>query len=711
MAAGLEKPGAELYCPTCEQTFVRGERCPTDNTRLVRIAGAHDQLIGRELDGRYTIIEQLGAGGMGAVYRGTQHQLGREVAIKVVTPSLVKEPLVIKRFLREAKLASRLSHPNAVSVVDFGQTEDGLFFLVMELVNGRTLDDIVMHDGKLAPARVVRIGTQVCEALEGAHSLQIIHRDLKPQNIMVMSTGRDLVKVLDFGLAKSLSPEQGKTTMTNAGALLGTPAFMPPELVLGNACDSRADLYSLGCVLYVCASGRLPFPSSSVHEVIAMHATEPASRIEGLPPRLWAVIDRLLEKNPDDRYQTAGEAREALERAVPSGRSDTDDGRITLRSESPTVLGWEGSSGVRTAPGKRGGARIATPIGVPRVSIVPSSVDVDDAEVIASSATLPSDALAAELAAQPALAGLRAPSPSAEASSPAHASVAPAPAPAPTRTSIGWKPIALVMATAVAAAAIAFVIVERLGSSDAPPASTTSPTTPTTPPATSTATAPPTTTTTPATPTTTTSPATPTTPPATSTTSPTPTPPTTPTTTTPSSTSPTTATPTTTTTPSSTSPTTAPPTTTTAPTTPTTPPSTTHSTPPTTKIDGSTTKVSPTTKVDGSTTKVSPTTKIDGSTTKVSPTTKVDGSTTKVSPTTKVDGSTTKVSPTTKVDGSPTKVSPTTKVDGPASSKPAASKKVVTKAAKPKSVDKKPAEKPAETLPPRRPVKTNPGVM
>src|SRR6185436_17509068 len=134
--------------------------CPTDNTRLVRIAVERDHLIGRELDGRYTIIEQLGAGGMGAVYRGTQHQLGREVAIKVVTPSLVKEPIVIKRFLREAKLASRLSHPNAVAVLDFGQTDDGLFYLVMELVDGEALDKVLKREGRLSMERAINIASQ-----------------------------------------------------------------------------------------------------------------------------------------------------------------------------------------------------------------------------------------------------------------------------------------------------------------------------------------------------------------------------------------------------------------------------------------------------------------------------------------------------------------------------------------------------------------------
>ena len=173
--------------------------------------------------------------------------LGREVAIKVVSAHLVTEPDVVKRFLREAKLASRLTHPNAVAVLDFDQTDDGLFYLVMELVAGRTLDKVFEEEHALRAERIVRIGMQVCDALEGAHALQIVHRDLKPSNIMILDRGRDLVKVLDFGLAKSVAPDQTTTTMTNAGALLGTPAFMPPELALGEPCDGRADLYSLGC--------------------------------------------------------------------------------------------------------------------------------------------------------------------------------------------------------------------------------------------------------------------------------------------------------------------------------------------------------------------------------------------------------------------------------------------------------------------------------
>ncbi len=331
----------ELYCPTCERSYAGGERCPADDTRLVRIASSSaDQLIGRDLDRRYTIVEKIGHGGMGTVYRGTQHSVGREVAIKVVTPSLVAEPVVIKRFLREAKLASRLAHPNAVSVLDFGQTDDGMFYLVMELVSGVTLDRLLETERTISAARLVRIGAQICDALEGAHALDIVHRDLKPSNVMVMSTGRDLIKVLDFGLAKSLTQPVSLTTMTNAGALLGTPVFMPPEAVTGQNVDARADLYSLGCLLHLLASGTAPFRSQSVHELIAMHASDPPPPIPGLPVRIAAVILRLLEKDPARRFQTAKATREALESALSrQGTNDMSEPDSTLVTAS-TVLGW-----------------------------------------------------------------------------------------------------------------------------------------------------------------------------------------------------------------------------------------------------------------------------------------------------------------------------------------------------------------------------------
>ena len=305
----------ELYCATCERQFVEGPLCPNDGTTLVRLTAASDPLLGRELDGRFTIIEKLGQGGMGAVYRARQHSVSREVAVKVLSSALVSDATSIKRFLREAKLASRLAHPNVVSVLDFGQTPDGVFYLVMELVEGQTLDEVLRREGPLPLPRILRIATQICDALDGAHALPIVHRDLKPANVMVLTSSRDLVKVLDFGLAKSLSTDNTGGMVTSAGALLGTPAFMPPEVAKGLAADERADLYSLGCMIYMMGTGRPPFMTESVMEMIALHGSQPAPPMTGVPEEIAAVVDRLLQKDPDVRYQTAAALRSALEDA------------------------------------------------------------------------------------------------------------------------------------------------------------------------------------------------------------------------------------------------------------------------------------------------------------------------------------------------------------------------------------------------------------
>jgi len=331
---------------------------------------ALDQLIGRDLDGRYTIVDQIGRGGMGAIYRATQHGLGREVAVKVVTPALLHDEIAIKRFLREAKLASRLSHPNAVAVLDFGQTSDGLFYLVMELVRGRTLDQ-VFAEGALTPARVVRIGTQICDALEGAHALQIIHRDLKPANIMVMAASRDLVKVLDFGLAKSLMQAEGAVTMMGSSSLVGTPAFMPPEAATGGTVDARSDLYSLGCVLYEATMGKPPFEASFVPAIIAMHATEPVPPLIGAPVGLARVIERLLEKDPARRFPSAAATREALEGALAASKEV-----VTADAPLSTMLGWATPAPRARGSGESQPIAKPTPTPLPAPTLTPTPLPV-----------------------------------------------------------------------------------------------------------------------------------------------------------------------------------------------------------------------------------------------------------------------------------------------------------------------------------------------
>ena len=356
--------GDERFCPSCERTFTSlGDRCPTDGTRLVVLAAGQDDLIGRELDGRYTVLEKLGAGGMGAVYRGLQHAVGREVAIKVVAPRLVAEPDVIKRFLREAKLASRLSHPNAVAMLDFGQTSERLFYLVMELLVGRTLDKVLREEGPLPLPRLVRIGRQIASALDGAHRAAIVHRDLKPGNVMLLdgAPGEDLVKVLDFGLAKSLSLDTTSTSMTGSGVVLGTPAYMSPEAALGREIDARGDLYSLGCMLYVMACGRLPFTATTTSELVSKHAHEAPAPVMGVTRPVAAVIMRLLEKDPGARYQSAAEVHRALELAAkdrvtvpPDGARVTRPGEIgTEATLSPAAAAPAPTPAVSATPGKR----------------------------------------------------------------------------------------------------------------------------------------------------------------------------------------------------------------------------------------------------------------------------------------------------------------------------------------------------------------------
>jgi serine/threonine-protein kinase len=312
----------DLYCPRCEGTYAEGRVCPRDGNRLVRLTGTMDPLVGKNLDDRFTIVEKLGQGGMGAVYRARQHSVDRDIAVKVVHANLTSDPAALKRFLREAKLASRLAHPNAVAVLDFGQTSDGMLFLVMELVVGQTLEQIIDDEITLAPARVVRIGIQACEALEAAHAMSIVHRDLKPSNIML--TGRDAVKVLDFGLAKETDGDS-----SDQGSILGTPAYLPPERLFGAPADPRGDLYSLGCTLYRAGSGRMPQHGGSLaHNMLA--SRQPVPPMTGVPAALAAVIDKLVARDPADRYQSAAEARQALEDA-----SELAEVRTGVAAEPP----------------------------------------------------------------------------------------------------------------------------------------------------------------------------------------------------------------------------------------------------------------------------------------------------------------------------------------------------------------------------------------
>jgi serine/threonine-protein kinase len=264
-----------------------------------------DPLIGRTVD-RHELVALLGAGGMGAVYATRDPA----IAIKAIDPILTRDREIAKRFLREARLASQLSHPSIVRVFGFGQTDDAILYIVMERVHGRTLADVLLHDHRFAVDRTIHVALQLCEALAVAHGLGIVHRDLKPANVMLLDG--DLVKVLDFGLAKSLtSPQMSLVSASNAR--LGTPLYMSPEQIQGRAVDARTDLYALGCVLHEMLSGGAPFAGNTVDRILSNHMYELSSPLPGdVPEPLGELVRKLIAKHPDERPPSALAVRDAL---------------------------------------------------------------------------------------------------------------------------------------------------------------------------------------------------------------------------------------------------------------------------------------------------------------------------------------------------------------------------------------------------------------
>ncbi|HLM48104.1 MAG TPA: serine/threonine-protein kinase, partial [Myxococcaceae bacterium] len=271
-----------------------------------------DEYIGKTLAQKYQVEALIGEGGMGKVYRARQVALDKLVVLKVLRQSLLGDDRTVARFKREAKAASRLNHPNSISILDFGQAEDGALFIAMEFVPGQDLHTVLSKDGPLPEPRIVRIVSQVLSALNDAHAAGVIHRDLKPENIMVEQRRNeaDVVKVLDFGIAKIQDGEDGPT-LTRTGFVCGTPEYMSPEQARGSTLDHRSDLYAVGVLLYQLVTGRLPFESDSAVGYATKHLTEeplPPSRKRPelrVSPAMERLIMRALSKSPDDRPQDA----------------------------------------------------------------------------------------------------------------------------------------------------------------------------------------------------------------------------------------------------------------------------------------------------------------------------------------------------------------------------------------------------------------------
>jgi len=272
-------------------------------------AAEHDagSLVGTRI-GNFKVERLIGEGAMGSVYLGVHETIDRRVAIKVLRPQLAEREVPIARFIDEARSLSRLGHPGLVPVFDFGTTDDGHRYFLMEYVEGRTLEEL-LRGGPLDPMRVVDIAAQIAAALSVAHQAGVIHRDLKPANLILVPVEDELevVKVLDFGIAKLVAEElEGSSPRTLDGNLVGTPQYMAPEQARGRATiDGRADVYSLGALMYEALAGKPPFQSKSVLDLLVAHASKPAPPLDkiarGVPPALAALVMRCLEKDPARR--------------------------------------------------------------------------------------------------------------------------------------------------------------------------------------------------------------------------------------------------------------------------------------------------------------------------------------------------------------------------------------------------------------------------
>lgn len=274
---------------------------------------APDPLLGHTVAGRYHVVRKLSQGGMGAIYLATQQPLGREVALKVLLNTVAHDETAVQRFEQEARAVSRLRHPHIITLYDFGRTEDGRLFIAMEFLDGESLRDAVQKAGRLPYRRALHVVKGIVSGLAEAHRLGIMHRDLKPENVMLVNQAGDpdFVKMLDFGLARSVAAQETDARLTQQNTIPGTPAYLPPERAAGVDDDLRSDLYSLGALWFELLCGRPPFDGDSAIKIIVRHMQEPAPspRAAGadpaLPPAMEALVSRLLEKQPERRPESA----------------------------------------------------------------------------------------------------------------------------------------------------------------------------------------------------------------------------------------------------------------------------------------------------------------------------------------------------------------------------------------------------------------------
>jgi serine/threonine protein kinase len=379
----VSTPAPRYFCPRCRTSYTEQQRfcseCGADMLRASaidlaavresvdgsenasgatarpdrRVTASNQAWLGKLVDNRYRVIEMVGRGGMGVVYKVEHVRMGKIAAMKVLHRDLNDDPEVVHRFEREATAVSRLQHPNTVQVFDFGTANDALY-LVMEHVRGQDLSHIVDRDGPLPFARAAPLLVQILGALSEAHELGIVHRDLKPENILITRTtgGRDFAKVLDFGLAKVIEPGRDPD-LSDHGQIVGTPYFMAPEQIRGEDVDARTDIYALGALMYRTLTGEYPHVAKSAVGVLTKHLTaevEPPSsraRSQGVAPDVDDIVLRAMAKDPAERFQNASAMAAAIEAAyaelvgdgaLVGGSSRPSSRRVRVATEDDGVM-------------------------------------------------------------------------------------------------------------------------------------------------------------------------------------------------------------------------------------------------------------------------------------------------------------------------------------------------------------------------------------
>jgi eukaryotic-like serine/threonine-protein kinase len=319
-------------------------------------------LIGSVVAGRYRILRRLGEGATAAVFVGEHLKIGRHDAIKILFGAVAADPESSARFLRGARNVSSIRHPNVCTIYDFGETEDGLQFMAMELVPGEALSTLLGREGFLPPERAIEIAHQVADALQAAHDAGIVHRDLKPGNIMVSRDrdGGDSVKVVDFDIAKGPAGSGAEgPELTRAGFVIGTPEYMSPEQLTGETLDGRSDVYSLGVVLFRMLTGSLPFRSRIPQDLMVERLTKPPLRLDEVterqfPAQIQRVLDRALARRPGERQASAAEFARELEAAREPAPPPTIYTPAHQQSPRPGPAVWAAAAVVVLALGAGG---------------------------------------------------------------------------------------------------------------------------------------------------------------------------------------------------------------------------------------------------------------------------------------------------------------------------------------------------------------------